>query len=152
MFSQVAETIGDSEELGMKKLFKEMTEEEKIAFANEVGRMYLNGDACLQAAAKNANEDLKGWPRITVYETGNVVETPICDALDLLFEASKQSIIQNLDFMTVIGNGERILKLAVHQALHDAFCLGMTAVEEMEMDFRGSEDFLSGGKNVSHIE
>ncbi len=136
----------------MKKLFKEMTEEEKIAFANEVGRMYMNGSACLQAAAKNASEDIKGWPKITVYESGNVVETPICDALDLLFEASKQDIMQNLDFMTVVGNGEKLLQLVVHQALHDAFCLGMTAVEEMEMDFRGSEDFLSGGKNDNHTE
>ncbi len=146
------ETIGDSEELGMKKLFKEMTEEEKIAFANEVGRMYMNGAACLQAAAKNANEDLQGWPRITLYDSGNFVETPICDALDLLFEASKQDIMHNMDFMTVVGNGEKLLKLVVHQALHDAFCLGMTAVEEMEMDFRGSEDFLSRGNNDNHIE
>ena len=136
----------------MKKLFKEMTEEEQTAFASEVGRMYLNGSACLQAAAKNASEDIRGWPRITVYETGNVIEAPICDALDLLFEASKQDVMQNIDFATIIGNGERLLQIAVHQALHDAFCLGMTAVEEMEMDFRGSEDFLSRGNNDNHIE
>ena len=136
----------------MKKFFKEMTEEEQIAFANEVGRMYMNGAACIQAAAKNANEDLQGWPRITVYDSGNPVETPICDALDLLFEASKQDIMQNLEFMTILSSGEKILKLAVHQALHDAFCLGISLMTEMEMDFDGFSDFLHRGNNENHVE
>lgn len=141
------ETTGDSEESDMKKLFKDMTNEEQIAFTNELSRMYTRGAACLDAAAKNANEKPHGWPLITVYGSGNVTETPICDALHILYKSGQSDIMHNVNFLTILSNSEAMLEMSIHQAMHDAFCLGIAAATDMEMDFRGFEDFLDRKDN-----
>ena len=152
MFYLVVEIAGDSEESTMKKLFKNMTKDEQTAFANELHRIYMNGTACLQAAAKNANEKFQGWPLITTYDSGNVVETPICDALDVLLEVNKQEVMQGMNLLSLMSSGEATLHMILHQTLHDAFCLGIAAVTEMEMDFNGYLDFLQQKDDDIHSQ
>lgn len=130
-----------------KKRYAELTKEEEAAFVTELSRLYTFGSACLIASAISANEDSKGWPFVSLGSAGDNIDISLCDALDLLYEGSKNALIR--DMMTSPLNllktmhGQDLEKHIIHEAMHDAFCLGMAATSLLELDFSGVEDVLT---------
>ena len=128
----------------MKKKYNELTQEEETEFINELGKMFTFGSACLVTAAKNVGAESSGWPHISV---GLDTEVSMCEALDLLRKSSRSAMIRDLTErpfgFLLMGSAEQLEELAVHEALHDAFCLGMAAVSLMEMNFDGVDELLS---------
>ena len=135
----------------MKKRFKDLTDQEQIAFVHELARMQNFGSACLTAAAINLNkEEEKGWPMIAIESSGEEIQVSLCDGLDLVRDSAKVSVFLEIQDLTKGLFGFLLAssmpdpeELAIHSALHDAFCLGVAAVSLMEMDFSGAEDILA---------
>ena len=134
----------------MKKRFEELTEQEQLAFVKELARMQNFGSACIIASAINLQQEDKGWPLISIESSGETIQIPLCDSLDILRDSSRMATLLEIReitsglfgflFQSAIPDPE---EFAVHSALHDAFCLGIAAVSLLEMDFSGVEDILA---------
>lgn len=126
----------------MRKRHEELNQVEEDAFVAELTRLFIFGSACLAVAADNANCEQKGWPTIDI---GANIEVPLCDALDLLREGAKTALFQQIRSIPigVIAESHTNLEdLSIHEAMHDAFCLGIALVTMMEMDFRGVDELV----------
>jgi len=127
----------------MKKEIDELTKEELLEIAAEITRMFTFGSACLVTAARNANQSPKGWPSVITGDT----EISLCNILDTLVDYNVEDVANNLGYMAAMADPEELAKVSLHQAMHDAFCLGIAAVTLMEMDFSGLEEVLDELRN-----
>jgi len=134
------------------KSFKDLTDEEKALFFEEINRMLTFGSACLTAASKNANEDVAGWPFISISNRLNNSEVSLCDAFDALHNITCKLTVRNIIVPFFLSNGklpdsEVVMEAIIHNLMHDAFFLGVAAVTMMEMSFAGVEDVLRDLQN-----
>jgi len=134
------------------KSFKDLTDEEKASLFEELRRMLTFGSACLTAASKNANEDVVGWPFISINDRSSDSEVSLCDAFDVLHDIICEHAIRNLISPFFLDTGKfpdskLIMKAIIHELMHNAFYLGVAAVTLMEMNFAGVEDALRDLQN-----
>lgn len=131
----------------MKKHFNDLTQLERAKALEEIARMYRFGSACIDASAKNAGENRTGWPSIEVISEGNVAHVALCDILDVLTETIKSGMFKKLGLGIMFTPPEEVVEAITHQAMHDAFCMGIAMSSLLELDFTGVEDFMdqSGG-------
>ena len=141
----------------MNKKLKDLTEHEQIAFVTELARMHTFGLACLIASAQNLNEEQQGWPPISIGTAGEDIQVSLCDALDMLHGNAKATVTQDITSrpfgLLLLSSIEHIEELVTHEAMHDAFCLGVASVSLMELDFSGVDEILDliARKGNSHV-
>ena len=104
------------------------------------------GSACLAASARNLGAEPKGWPLVSIGKLGADVQVPMCDILDTIRESAKATVTQDVmsrpfGFL-LLSSIQQLEELAIHEAMHDAFCLGIAAVSLLEMDFAGVEEII----------
>lgn len=128
----------------MKKDLEELTQEELIELSTEITRMFTFGSVSLLVAAKNSGNSPKGWPTVNVED----LEVSLCHILDVILDYNAEDAAKSLGALASMLEPVEVAKLAVHQAMHDAFCLGVASVTLMEMDFSGLEDALDELRNV----
>ena len=131
----------------MRNRFEDLTEQEQTDFVKELQRIYNFGSACLLASAINANHNRSGWPTICLDSTpNNDIEISLCDPLDIIRDSNLANIAIEarslFGFLKTLASNNELESLAVHQAMHDAFSLGIAAASLFELDFSGADEIL----------
>ena len=126
----------------MKKDGDDLTETEQHEFEKELFRLFKLGAAIQIVASKNAGEESKGWPFITFMGEDSEVDVSFCHVLETMLQRSQISVIQNMGALAFVSSVQDIMSLAIHEAMHDAFCLGLAARTMYEMDLKGLEETL----------
>lgn len=126
----------------MKKEVADLTEAEEEEFHKELLRLFKLGAAIQVVASQNAGEDSKGWPFITFMGEDSEIEVSLCHALEAILNFNQQKVISSLGVQAFTTSVRDIMDLAIHDALHDAFCIGLAARTMYEMNVDGLEEML----------
>ena len=137
----------------MKKDVSELTPVEDAEFRKELLRIFVYGTATQIVAAKNANEDSKGWPHIIFPGETGEVEVSFCHALETILEYNQERMIKGIGILAFTMSAQEVMAQAIHEAMHDAFCIGLGAATMMEIDLTGMEEKLDElNKNFGNPE
>lgn len=126
----------------MKKDTKELTENEELEFCTEILRLFKMGAAMQMTASENADEESKGWPFIEFMGDDSDVKISFCHVLETVLEFNRAKVLSSLGPIVFSVSIEAIMDLAIHDAMHDAFCLGLAIRDMYEMDLKGLEELL----------